>query len=184
MRKDGSTFWANVVITPLHDAMKPSRIFAAVFLLSSLLPAQSIDTSKVGTVHVYREGRLLVGVSLSVDGNDIVSLTPHKIATFYLCPGYHELTLRAGEISPMASFKAEAGEEYFFKVDYEHVVSATSLRDLKVSLSLEPGTGDAVELREVPIDLSQLMQVLALSNPHGLEPASSTPRDSNSQASK
>jgi hypothetical protein len=62
--------------------MMPSRMIATVFLLSSLLPAQSIDTSKVGTVHVYREGRLLIGVSLSVDGNDIVSLTPHKIATF------------------------------------------------------------------------------------------------------
>jgi hypothetical protein len=154
--------------------MKPSRIIAAVFLLSSLLPAQSIDTSKVGTVHVYREGRLLVAVSLSVDGNDLVSLTPHKIATFYLYPGYHELTLRAGEISPMASFKVKPGEEYFFKVDYEHVVSATSLRDLRVSLSLEPNTGDAGELREVTIDSGQLTQILALSNPHGLEPAIST----------
>jgi hypothetical protein len=164
--------------------MKPSRIVAAVFLLSSLLPAQSIDTSKVGTVHVYREGRLLVGVSLSVDGNDVVSLTPHKIATFYLYPGYHELTLRAGEISPMASFEAEAGEEYFFKVDYEHVVSATSLRDLRVSLSLEPDTGDADELRDVTIDSGQLMQILALSKPHRREPAIATTRDSDSQASE
>lgn len=164
--------------------MKPSRIAAVVFLLSSLVPAQSIDTSKVGTVHVYREGRLLVGVCLSVDGNDIVSLTPHKIAKFYLYPGYHELTLRAGEISPMASFKVEPGEEYFFKVDYEHVVSATSLRDLRVSLNLEPGTGDADELREVTIDLSQLMQILAESNPHGLEPDSSTTHDSSSQATE
>ena len=164
--------------------MKPSRIVAAVFLLSSLLSAQSIDTSKVGTVHVYREGRLLVGVSLSVDGNDIVSLTPHKIATFYLYPGYHELTVQAGEISPMASFKADAGEEYFFKVDYEHVVSASSLRDLRVSLSLEPDTGDTDELREVSIDSGQLMQILALSKPHGLEPAISTTRDSDSQASE
>jgi hypothetical protein len=164
--------------------MLPSRIVAAVFLLSSLLSAQSIDTSKVGTVHVYREGRLLVGVSLSVDGNDIVSLTPHKIATFYLLPGYHELTLRSGEISPTASFKAEAGEEYFFKVDYEHVVSATSLRALSVSLSLQPNTGDADELREVTIDLSKLMQILALSNPRGLEPASLTTHDSSSQASE
>ena len=98
--------------------MLPSRIVAAVFLLSSVLSAQSVDTSTVGTIHVYREGRLLVGVSLAVDGNDIVSLTPNKIETFYVFPGYHELTLRAGEISPTASFKAERGEEYFFKVGY------------------------------------------------------------------
>jgi hypothetical protein len=164
--------------------MLPSRIFTAVFLLSSLLRAQSIDTSKVGTVHVYREGRLLVGVSLSADGNDIVSLTPHKIATFYLFPGYHELTLRAGEISPTASFKVQPGEEYFFKVDYEHVVSPTSLRDLRVGLSLQPNTGDAVELREVTIDPSKLIQVLALSNPLGSGPAVSTPSDSSSHASE
>jgi hypothetical protein len=162
--------------------MMPSRVVAAVFLLSSLLSAQSIDTSKIGTVHVYREGRLLIGVSLSVDGNDIVSLTPHKIATFYLLPGYHELTLRSGEISPSVSFKAEPGEEYFFKVDYEHVVSATSLRDLSVSLSLQPDTGDADELREVTIDLSKLMQILALSNPRGVEPTNSTTSFSNTQA--
>jgi hypothetical protein len=161
-----------------------SRIIAAVFLFSSLLSAQSVDKSKVGTVHVYREGRLLVGVSLSVDGNDIVSLTPHKIATFYLYPGYHELTLQSGEISPTASFHVEPGEEYFFKVSYEHVVSPTSLRDLRVGLSLQPNTGDADELGEVTIDLSKLMEILALSNPRGLEPATSTTRDFTSHASE
>jgi hypothetical protein len=162
--------------------MMPSRIVAALFLLSSLLSAQSIDASKAGTVHVYREGRLLIGVSLSVDGNDIVSLTPHHIATFYLRPGYHELTLRSGEISPSASFNVEPGEEYFFKVDYEHVVSATSLRDLRVSLSLQPNTGDADELREVAIDQSKLTEILALSNPRGPEPTNSTPSFSSAQA--
>jgi hypothetical protein len=154
--------------------MMSSRLIAAMFLASSLLHAQSIDKSKVGTVHVYREGRLLIGVSVSADGNDIVSLTPHNIATFYLNPGYHELTLRSGEISPSASFTAAPGEEYFFKVDYEHVVSATSLRDLKVSLSVEPNTGDADELREVKIDQSKLINILQQSNPRGVEPVNST----------
>jgi hypothetical protein len=59
------------------------------------------------------------------------------MATFYLFPGYHELTLRSGEISPGASFKAEPGGEYFFKADYEPVVSATSLKDVSVSLSMQ-----------------------------------------------
>jgi hypothetical protein len=164
--------------------MMPSRFIAAAFLLSSLLPAQSIDASKVGTVHVYREGRLLIGVSLSVDGNDVVSLTPHKIATFYVSPGYHELTLRSGEISPSASFKAEPGKEYFFKMDYEHVVSPTSLRDLRVSLSMQPNTGNADELREVKIDQSKLIDILEQSNPRGLETANSTPGVSNTQATE
>jgi hypothetical protein len=164
--------------------MMPSRMIAAVFLVSSLLHAQSIDTSKVGTVHVYREGRLLIGVSVSADGNNIVSLTPHNIATFYLYPGYHQLTLRAGEISPCASFTAAPGEEYFFKIDYEHVVSATSLRDLKVSLSVEPNAGDADELREVKIDQSKLMDILEQSNPSGVELANSTANASNVQTVK
>jgi hypothetical protein len=164
--------------------MISSRLIAAMFLASSLLHAQSIDKSKVGTVHVYREGRLLAGVSVSADGNDIVSLTPHNMATFYLYPGYHELTLRAGEISPRASFTAAPGDEYFFKVDYEHVVSATSLRDLKVSLSLEPNTGDADELREVKIDESKLMDILERSNPRGVEPVNSTTGAANVQATK
>jgi hypothetical protein len=162
-----------------RSSMMPSRLIAAAFLLSSLLPAQSIDASKVGTVHVYREGRLLIGVSLSVDGNDVVSLTPHKIATFYVSPGYHELALRSGEITPRASFKAEPGKEYFLKMDYEHVVSATSLRDLRVSLSMQPNTGNADELREVKIDQSKLIDTLEQSNPHGLETANSTPGVSN-----
>jgi hypothetical protein len=160
-----------------------SRLIAAAFLLSSLAPAQSIDASKVGTVHVYREGRLLIGVSLAVDGNDVVSLTPHKIATFYVSPGRHELTLRSGEISPSASFKAEPGNEYFFKLDYEHVVSATSIRDLSVSLSMQPNTG-ADELREVKIDRSKLMDILERSTPRGLETANSTTGSSNTPATQ
>jgi hypothetical protein len=135
-------------------------------------------------VHVYREGRLLTGVSVSADGNDIVSLSPHNIATFYLYPGYHELTLRAGEISPSASFTAAPGKEYFFKLDYEHVVSATSVRDLKVSLSIVPNTGAADDLREVKIDESKLVDILEQSNPRGVEPANSTTSASDVQATK
>jgi hypothetical protein len=164
--------------------MKPSHLIAAAFLFSSLLPAQSIDASKVGTVHVYREGRLLIGASLSVDGSDVVSLTSHKIATFYVSPGYHELTLRSGEISPSASFKAEPGKEYFFKMDYEHAVSATSLRDLSLSLSMEPNTGNANELREVMIDQHKLMNILGQSKPRGLETANSATNISYTQATK
>jgi hypothetical protein len=143
-----------------RSTMMPSRLIVAAIFLSSLLPAQSIDASKVGAVHVYGEGRLLAGVSLSVDGNDVVSLTPHKIVTFYVSPGYHELTLRSGETSPSASFEAKPGKEYFFKMDYEHVVSPTSLRDVRVSLSMQPNTGNADELREVKVDQSKLMDIL------------------------
>jgi hypothetical protein len=164
--------------------MMPSRLIAAAFLISSLLPAQSIDASKVGTVHVYREGRLLIGVSLSVDGNDVVSLTPNKIATFYVSPGYHNLTLRSGEISPSASFKAAPGKEYFFKLDYEQVSSATSVRDVSVSLSMLPNTGNAEGLQEVKIDQSKLMDILEQSNPRGLETANSTTGVSSTQATE
>ena len=148
-----------------------SRCFLVIFLLSSVVCGQQpFDRSKVAIVHVYRQGRLLVGVSISADGNKVASLYPQKIATFYLVPGYHEMTLEAGEISPSASFKAEAGAEYFFHVEYEHVVTETSIRDLKVSLSMEPEIGDAVELREVAIGDSKLMEILAHSNPSGIEP--------------
>ncbi|MEA2258218.1 MAG: hypothetical protein QOJ51_1043 [Acidobacteriaceae bacterium] len=68
--------------------MMPSRLIAALFLSSSLLTAQSIDASKVGTVHVSREGRF--EVSMSVDGKDIVSPNRDKVATFYVLPGYHQ----------------------------------------------------------------------------------------------
>ena len=115
--------------------MMPSSLIAAVFLSSSLLLAQSTDASKVGTVHVCREGK--VDVSLSVDGKHIASLNRDKIATFYVLPGYHELALRSGEVSPSASFKAAPGGEYFFNINYEQAVSAKSPRDLRVSLSMQ-----------------------------------------------
>jgi hypothetical protein len=51
-----------------------------------------------------------------------------------------------------------------------------------VSLSLQPNTDDAIELRDVPIDLSKLMQILALRNLHGPEPATSTTGDPNRHA--
>jgi hypothetical protein len=154
------------------------RLLMTLLLFSSL-GSQAIDTSKVATVHVYRQGRLLVAVSVFADGNKVVALTPHNSATFYLLPGYHELTMQAGEISPTVSFKAVGGGEYYFQMDYEHVVSATSLRDLKVSLSVQSNITGSEELREVNIDQSSLLQILSQSNPDGLEPKDPILTDAN-----
>ena len=109
---------------------------------------------------MYRKGRLSIAVSLSADGNKVVSLAPHKIVTFYLFPGNHELTLQSGEITPSALFKAEAGGEYFFQLDYEHVVSSKSLKGLSVSLSMQPKVINEDEPREVTIDQSKLIDIL------------------------
>jgi hypothetical protein len=148
----------------------PSRIFAVALLFASMSLAQNIDLRKVATVHVYREGRLLMGVSLSADGKNVAFLSPNHMATFYMAPGYHELTLESGEICPKASFKALAGGEYFFRANYEHVVSDISLRSLKISLTAEPNIGDAENLKEVVIDQDKLAEILKLGNPSGLEP--------------
>lgn len=162
-----------------------SRIFTAVFFFTSLAGfSQSIDPAKVGTVHVYRQGRLLVTTSLSADGVGVVSLTPHQSATFYLAPGYHELTMQSGEISPMASFQAEAGQRYWFRLDYEHVVSATSLRDLSVSLTMQPNIPDADDVREVTIEQSKLLEILKKTGPHGLATEHSTLPGANPKAAE
>jgi hypothetical protein len=158
------------------------RKFALFFLLSPLMIGQTIDASKVATVQVYRQGRLLTAVSVFVDGNRVVALSPHKIASFYLVPGYHELTMQSGEISPTASFKAVAGKNYIFQLAYEHVVSATSLRELSVSLSMQPEIQGADELREVTIDQSDLLAILAQSNPDGLQPKDPILTDANAIA--
>jgi hypothetical protein len=126
--------------------MKPSHLISALFLSSSLLAAQATNAGKVSTVHVRREGRFEVSVSL--DGHDIGCLKRDEIATFYVLPGYHQLALRSGEISPSASFKAAPGGEYFFKVNYEHAGSEESPRGLQVSLSAEPYARAAGEPRE------------------------------------
>ena len=63
------------------------RSLALFFLLSSSLLGQSIDASKVAAVHVYRQDRLLIAVSVFADGNRVVALTAHKSATtFHLEP--------------------------------------------------------------------------------------------------
>ncbi len=146
-----------------------SRIFAAIFVFTSLAGfTQSIDSTKVATVHVYRQGRLLVETSLFADGNPVVSLTPYESATFYLHPGQHELAMQSGEISPSVSFLAEMGQEYWFRLNYEHVVSATSLRDLSVSLSMQRNIPDCDEIREVTIEQSKLLEILEKSGPRRL----------------
>ncbi len=146
-----------------------SRIFIALFLFPSLASfPQSINPSKVATVHVYRQDRLLVETSLSADGNKVVSLTPHQSVTFYLAPGYHELIMRSGEMSPRASFQAEAGKQYWFRLNYEHVVSPTSLRDVSVSLTMQPKGPDADDVREVTLGQGKLIEILKKSGPHGL----------------
>jgi hypothetical protein len=145
-----------------------SRIFVAVFLFTSLAGfTQSVNPSKVATIHVYRQGRLLVETALSVDGNAVASVTPHESVTFYLAPGDHELTMRSGEISPIVSFRAEAGQQYWFRLDYEHVVSATSLREPSVSLTMEPKGPDENEVRAVTMQPEKLLDILKKSSPHG-----------------
>ena len=53
-----------------RSSMMPSRLIAAAFLLSPLLPARSIDARKVGAVQANGEGGFFTGVSLSIGGND------------------------------------------------------------------------------------------------------------------
>lgn len=138
-----------------------SRIFTAIVLFTSLTGfPQSINPSKVSTVHVDRQGSLLVETSLCADGNKVVSLTPHQSVTFYLAPGYHELTMQSGEMSPRASFRAEVGQQYWFRLNYEHVASATSLRDLSVSLTLLPNGPDADDVRQVTMEQDKLLEIL------------------------
>jgi hypothetical protein len=145
-----------------------TRIFTAIFLFTSLAGfPQSINLSKVATVHVYREGRLLVETSLSADGNAVASLTPHQSVTFYLAPGYHELTMQSGEISPMASFRAEVGQQYWFRLNYEHVVSATSLREPSVSLTMQPNGPNEDDIRAVTMRQGKLLDILKKTSPRG-----------------
>jgi len=130
--------------------MMPSRLITALFLSSSLLAAEATNAGRVSTVHVRRAGKF--EVSLSLDGNDIGSLNGDKIATFYVLPGYHQLVLRSGEISPSASFRAVPGGEYFFQVSYDHGTSEKSPQGLRVSLSSDPGAGTAAEPRAARTD--------------------------------
>jgi hypothetical protein len=155
------------------------RSLAPFFLFSSLLLGQSIDASKVATVHVYRQGSLLIAVTVFADGNRVVALTPPKSATFYLVPGYHKLTMQSGEISPAVTFKAVEGREYFLQLDYEPVASATFLRQLSVTLNMEPNIRGAEESREVTIKQSDLLAILSQSNPDGLEPIDPILTDAN-----
>jgi hypothetical protein len=90
--------------------------------------------------------------------------------------------MQTGEISPTASFKAVAGKEYFFQLDYENVVSATSLRDLSVTLNMQPTITGADELREVTIDQSKLLEILSQCNPDGLEPSDPILTDANADS--
>jgi hypothetical protein len=152
------------------------RVLTVIFLFTSLTGfPQSINPSKVATVLVYREGRLLVETSLSVDGSKVVSLTPHQSVAFYLAPGYHELTMQSREMSPMASFQAEVGQQYWFRLNYEHVVSETSLRDLSVSLTMLPKGPDPDDVREVTMEQSELLDIVKKSAPRGFAIADQQP---------
>ena len=165
---------------PVEGNNMLSRILVAALLCSSVLGfSQSIDSAKVATVHVYRQGRLLVTTSLLVDGRKVVSLTPDESTTFYLAPGYHELTLQSGEISPMTSFFAEAGKCYCFRLNYEHVVSPTSIRALSASLTMQPNIPDADDIREVTIEPDKLLEILQKTAPYGLAIQGSTASDAN-----
>jgi hypothetical protein len=84
-----------------------------------------------------------------------------------LAPGYHELSMRSGEINPVVSFRGGAGREYWFRLDYEHVVSATSLREPSVSLTMEPQGPAEGDTRAVAIEQERLVEILKKSSPRG-----------------
>jgi hypothetical protein len=48
-------------------------------------------------------------------------------------------------------FQAEGGQQYWLRLNYEHVVSAASLRDLTVSLTMQPKGPDADAVRRLKI---------------------------------
>lgn len=151
------------------------RIFSLVLVNFLLLPclsisAQNIDTTKVATVHVYSQGRWAAGgFRISVDGNTLKSLGNHKIATFYISAGYHEISARFTN-SPIAAFKAEAGKEYFFQMDFEHGFS--NLSPMSLTLTQQNGIVDRENLKEEKIDSAKLNEILEKCNPNGLEPGS------------
>ena len=61
-----------------------------------------------------------------MDGNKVDSLGFHKILTFYVAHGYHEVSTRLGPNNPTVAFTAEGGQDYFFQMDYEHAMFPTS----------------------------------------------------------
>jgi len=134
------------------------------------ISAQTIDTTKVATVHVYRQGRFSIGFPLLVDGNKVESLGLHKILTFYVAPGYHEVSTRLGPNSPTVAFTAEGGQDYFFQMDYEHAMFPTSPSQISLTLTQQQGIVDQEKLQEEKIDAKKLDEILAKSNPLGLEP--------------
>jgi hypothetical protein len=71
-------------------------------------------------------------------------------SVIYLAPSYHQLTMQSGEISKGgASFRAEVGQQYWFRLNYEHVVSATSLKEPSVSLTMRPNGPNEDDIRAV-----------------------------------
>jgi hypothetical protein len=59
--------------------------------------------------------------------------------------------MQSGEMSPVVFFQAEGGQQYWLRLNYEHVVSAASLRDLTVSLTMQPKGPDADAVRRLKI---------------------------------
>jgi hypothetical protein len=148
-----------------------SVVLVNFFLLPSLsISAQNVDSTKVATVHVYRQGRFSVGLPVAVDGNKIASLGLHKILTFYVSPGYHEVNSRVGQFNPTVSFKAEAGQDYFFQMDWEH--GLTTFSPMSLTLTQQNGIVDREKLKEENLDSARLNEILEKCNPKGLEPVS------------
>jgi hypothetical protein len=110
-----------------------------------------------------------MGIQENVDGVKIAKLGDHKQATFRVVPGYHEISIKCGSLTPTRAFKAEPGKHYFFQMEYEHNKLVMNLNDVSITLTQVDSVLD-LTTKEEKLSDSELANILAKANPTGAEP--------------
>jgi len=124
------------------------------------------DRTKAAVVHLYRSGAGAERFTVTLDGEKILKLGNHKLVTFYIEPGKHELSLKFGNRNPTALVNAVAGQEYFVHADCEVSVERAFFNGpnaVSLSLEVERGIENPDKVKPEALDDAELSEVYAVS---------------------
>lgn len=97
--------------------MKIITFFVIVPLFCACAQGQS---GNMGTVEVYRIGRMSVAFPLIVDSQCTLKLSHSARLVLTLTPGEHQIESKLGKDNPVLAIHVEPGKTTYIVMDYEH----------------------------------------------------------------
>jgi hypothetical protein len=144
-------------------------LFAFLNMASAQQALRVADLSATsGTIVISHSGRSSIPLDIYIDDKLITRLSLHKRVTFWVAPGYHEVSVKFKSFKPVAPFHVLSGQKLYFSVEFDApwigMVDSSALTIGPVNSVLDPKT------KEEAISEDHLAFLRYRANPTGADP--------------